>query len=50
MITVNIPGYRKIELEHLVLDHNGTLACDGKLLEGEIKWIEPEGFLPFLLF
>ena len=34
MIAVDIPGYRELRLEHLVLDYNGTLAEDGKLLPG----------------
>lgn len=34
MIEVNIPGYKTFRLEHLVLDHNGTLAVDGILLPG----------------
>ncbi len=34
MITVDIPGYRRLELSHLVLDYNGTLALDGHLLAG----------------
>jgi P-type E1-E2 ATPase len=34
MITIDIPGFRKLELAHLVLDYNGTLALDGKLLPG----------------
>jgi soluble P-type ATPase len=34
MIEVAIPGSRKLRLEHLVLDFNGTLACDGALLPG----------------
>jgi soluble P-type ATPase len=32
MITVQIPGFRELRLEHLVLDYNGTLAVDGILL------------------
>lgn len=32
MITIDIHGNRKLELEHLVLDYNGTIACDGILL------------------
>jgi soluble P-type ATPase len=32
MIAVDIPGLRELRLEHLVLDYNGTLAEDGKLL------------------
>lgn len=34
MIEVDIPGYRVLQLEHLVLDHNGTLAVDGILKPG----------------
>ena len=34
MIAVDIPGLRDLRLEHLVLDYNGTLAEDGKLLPG----------------
>jgi soluble P-type ATPase len=34
MIVIDIPGYKKIEVEHLVLDYNGTLAIDGKLIHG----------------
>ena len=34
MIEINIPGFRRLQLEHLVLDFNGTLATDGKLLSG----------------
>ncbi|CAN2044692.1 ATPase P [Candidatus Magnetomoraceae bacterium gMMP-13] len=34
MLKINIPGYKKLQLEHLVLDHNGTLSCDGVLIKG----------------
>lgn len=34
MIQVDVPGYGKLELLHVVLDYNGTMACDGLLLEG----------------
>ncbi len=34
MITIDIPGFRKLELANLVSDYNGTLALDGKLLPG----------------
>lgn len=34
MIEITIPGDGKLQLEHLVLDYNGTLACDGNLLDG----------------
>ncbi len=34
MLTIDIPAYRTLRLEHLVLDVNGTLALDGALLPG----------------
>lgn len=37
MINIDIPGKGNCQIESLVLDFNGTLACDGQLLEG----IEP---------
>ena len=32
MINIDIPGFGHLALRHLVLDFNGTLACDGALL------------------
>ncbi len=32
MIEIRVPGDRNLALQHLVLDYNGTLACDGALL------------------
>ena len=34
MLTIEIPGYGRLALEHLALDLNGTLALDGKVLPG----------------
>ncbi|TWI76886.1 P-type E1-E2 ATPase [Desulfobotulus alkaliphilus] len=34
MFTIDIPGFGKVKAFHLVLDYNGTLAQDGKLLNG----------------
>lgn len=34
MLDITIPGYKQLRLHHLVLDFNGTLACDGSLLVG----------------
>ena len=34
MIDILIPGFRHLELHHLVSDYNGTLAVDGILLPG----------------
>lgn len=34
MIEIRIPEFGSLALRHLVLDYNGTLACDGQLLPG----------------
>ncbi|MBE0682977.1 MAG: HAD hydrolase family protein [Anaerolineales bacterium] len=34
MIRFNIPGVGNYAIEHLVMDVNGTLAVDGRLIEG----------------
>jgi len=34
MLEISIPGFGDLRLEHLVLDYNGTLACDGEMIEG----------------
>jgi soluble P-type ATPase len=34
MITIDIPGRRTLNLMHLVLDFNGTIAVDGQLVPG----------------
>ncbi len=34
MLRVSIPGADPLQVEHLVLDYNGTLALDGMLLDG----------------
>lgn len=34
MWTIDIPGFKKLTIEHLVFDFNGTLAIDGKLIPG----------------
>ena len=40
MISVTIPGYRTLELSYLVMDYNGTMACDGKLIDGVRELLE----------
>lgn len=40
MIEIDIPGFRKLRLQHLVLDYNGTLAVDGQLLPGVAARLE----------
>ena len=39
MIAIDIPGFGHLALRHLVLDFNGTLACDGALLPGVVDRI-----------
>lgn len=34
MIQITIPGVGEYDLEHLVMDVNGTLAVDGELIDG----------------
>ena len=34
MLTINIPGRGEIVLSHLVLDYNGTIALDGRIIPG----------------
>ena len=32
MFAVDIPGRDRVEIDHLVLDYNGTIALDGNLI------------------
>ena len=34
MIEIEIPGFQRLQLAHLVLDYNGTLAVNGDLIDG----------------
>jgi P-type E1-E2 ATPase len=43
MIELTIPGRGTLQLEHLVCDVNGTLALDGRLLDGVSKSISTLG-------
>ncbi len=40
MLKLKIPGRDKLDLQHLVLDFNGTIAHDGQLIEGLEKRLE----------
>jgi P-type E1-E2 ATPase len=45
MIEIAIPGWKALRLQHLVLDVNGTLTLDGRLLDGvseRIKSLAPQ--------
>ena len=35
----DIPGYIRLEIKHIVCDYNGTIAVDGKLIDGVCKII-----------
>ena len=37
MIEVHVPGYKTLELNDMVLDYNGTLSCDGEVIQGVKK-------------
>jgi soluble P-type ATPase len=39
MIRIDIPGREQLNLKYLVLDYNGTLACDGILMPGLKSWM-----------
>lgn len=39
MIELNIPGRGNLQIEHLVMDVNGTLALDGILIQGVARRI-----------
>jgi soluble P-type ATPase len=43
MIEIAVPGYNEnspLQIKHLVLDYNGTLACDGNLLPGVKEYLK----------
>ena len=40
MLETSIPGYRTLLISYLVLDYNGTIACDGHLLPGVRERLE----------
>jgi soluble P-type ATPase len=40
MLETIIPGHKTLLLSYLVLDYNGTIACDGRLLPGVRQRLE----------
>lgn len=40
MIETEIPGWKKLEISNLILDFNGTIAKDGKLIAGVAERLE----------
>ena len=45
MMKTQIPGSGELEIKNLILDFNGTIAKDGKVLEGvkELLGEDPRG-------
>ncbi len=37
MLVIDIPGREAMNIQHLVLDYNGTIAFDGKLITGVLE-------------
>ena len=37
MVRIEVPGMELLEIEHLVLDYNGTIAINGILIEGVME-------------
>jgi soluble P-type ATPase len=40
MLELRIPGHKPLSLLHLVLDYNGTIACDGRIIQGVKERLE----------
>ena len=40
MVEIKIPGAQPLRLSYLILDYNGTLACDGSILPGVAERLE----------
>lgn len=40
MMKINIPGREEMTICNLVLDYNGTVACNGKVLDGVIERLQ----------
>jgi soluble P-type ATPase len=40
MLQISINGFGNLSIRHLVLDYNGTLACDGEPLDGVIERLD----------
>lgn len=34
MIRFDIPGFKPVDIEHVVFDYNGTIAVDGRMIKG----------------
>lgn len=43
MLEIDIPGVGNLQLKHLICDYNGTLALDGRLIDGVAQRLEVLG-------
>ncbi len=43
MLQIDIPGAGKLQLKHLICDYNGTLAVDGRLIDGVAQRLDSLG-------
>lgn len=43
MLQIDIPGVGTLQLKHLICDYNGTLALDGRLLDGVAERLQALG-------
>lgn len=52
MITINIPGYKEVEVRNVVFDYNGTIAEDGTIpneVREKIKELSKKGVNIFIV-
>jgi len=40
LLEIDIPGFKSLQIDNLVLDYNGTIACDGVVLPGVLDRIQ----------
>ena len=45
MLTIHIPGREELNLSHLILDYNGTIAVRGLSMDAEVKILSSTGQL-----
>ena len=43
MLQIDIPGLGSLQLKHMICDYNGTLAVDGRLIDGVAERLEVLG-------
>ena len=43
MLQIDIPGLGSLQLKHMIWDYNGTLAVDGRLIDGVAERLQALG-------